>query len=110
VSAPTTKPSDASTQAGGNDATIQLVDYPNSAKPFETVPIRGQYRGGGDTFVQAQRREEGKWIAFPLPTKTDQSGEFTAYVELWQPGRYRLRVVDPRTGLTSQTFVLVVQN
>jgi hypothetical protein len=35
-----------------------------------------------------QRREGGKWLDFPLPTKTDESGWFTAYVELGQPGRY----------------------
>jgi hypothetical protein len=29
-------------------------------------------------------------------------------VELGQPGRYRLRVVDPESGVTSETFVLVI--
>ena len=37
-----------------------------------------------------------------------QSGQFTAFVELGQPGRYRLRVVDPDSGVTSKTFVLVI--
>jgi len=55
-----------------------------------------------------QRWEDGKWLAFPLPTKTDKSGQFTAYVELGQPGRYRLRLLDPSTGLTSKPFVLVI--
>jgi len=53
--------------------------------------------------------ERGKWLAFPLPTKTDQSGQFTAYVELGQPGRYPLRVLDPDSGVKSDVFLLVVK-
>jgi hypothetical protein len=55
-----------------------------------------------------QRWEGGGWLAFPLPTKTDKSGQFTAFVEFGQPGRYRLRVLDPDSGVTSETFVLVI--
>jgi hypothetical protein len=80
-----------------------------SAKPFQTVRISGTYRGGADTFLQVQRWEAGKWLAFPVPTKTDQSGRFTTYVELGQPGRYQLRMVDPDSGVTSKPFVLVIR-
>ena len=48
-------------------------------------------------------------MAFPMPAKTDESGQFTAFVELGQPGRYRLRVVDPDSGVTSKPFVLVIK-
>jgi hypothetical protein len=48
-------------------------------------------------------------VAFPVPTKTDQSGQFTAYVELGRPGLYRLRVLDPDSGMKSKTFVLVIE-
>jgi hypothetical protein len=58
--------------------------------------------------LQVQRWEGGEWLAFPLPTKTDKSGKFTAFVELGQPGRCRFRVVDPDSGVTSETFVLVI--
>jgi hypothetical protein len=91
------------------EQTIQLEDLPDSARPFQTVRIQGTYHGGGDTFLRVQRWEGGKWLAFPLPTKTDQSGQFTAYVELGQPGRYRLRVLAPDSGVTSKTFVLVIK-
>ena len=53
--------------------------------------------------------EGGNWLAFTVPTKTDQSGRFTAQVKLEQPGPYRLRVVDPDSGLTSKPFVLVIK-
>jgi hypothetical protein len=59
--------------------------------------------------LQTQRREGGEWLAFPLPAKTDKSGQFTAFVELGQPGRYRLRVMDTDSGVTSKTFVLVIK-
>ena len=88
--------------------TIQLEDLADSAKPFQPVRIQGTYRGGGDTFLRVQRWEGGKWLDFPVPTKTDQSGRFTAYVEFGQPGRYQLRVLDPNSGLTSTPFVLVI--
>jgi hypothetical protein len=106
VSMPTSEPPDESTRTG---STIQLEDLPDPARPFETVRIQGTYHGGADTFLQVQRSEGGKWLAFPLPTKTDQSGQFTAYVEFGQPGRYRLRVLDPGSGVTSKPFVLVIK-
>ena len=89
--------------------TIQLENPANAAKPFQTVRIQGTYRGGADTSLRVQRWEGGKWLAFPLPTKTDQSGQFTAYVEFGQPGRYRLRVLDPDSDLTSKPSVLVIE-
>jgi hypothetical protein len=91
-----------------SEPTIQLEDLPNSAEPFQTVRIEGTYRSGPDRFLQVQRWEGGKWLAFPVPTKTDKSGKFTAYVELEQPGRYRLRVLDPGSGLTSKSFAVVI--
>jgi len=88
---------------------IQLEDLPNSAKPFEAVRIQGTYRGGPDTFLRVQRWEGGKWVAFPVPTKTDHSGRFTAHVEVGEPGRYQLRLLDPGSSLTSKTFLLVIE-
>ena len=74
---------------------------PGPSNPFE---FEGTYRGGPDTFLQVQRWEGGKWLSFPVPTKTDQSGQFTAFVELGQPGRYRLRVLDPDSGVSVENL------
>ena len=93
----------------GEEKSIQLEDSADSAQPFQAVRIQGTYRGGADTFLWVQRWEGGNWVTFPVPTKTDQSGQFTAYVELGQPGRYRLRLLDPDTGLKSTPFVLVIK-
>ena len=81
-----------------------------SARPFQTVRIQGKYSGRAETYLRVQHWDEGAWLAFPLPTKTDQSGKFTAYVELGQPGRYPLRVVDPNSGTTSKTFVILIES
>jgi serine/threonine protein kinase len=89
--------------------TIQLENSADSAKPFQTVQIQGTYRGGADASLRVQRWEGGQWLAFPLPTKTDQSGQFTAYVELGEPGRYQLRVLDPDSGVASEPSVVVIK-
>jgi len=59
--------------------------------------------------VRVQQWDGGKWVAFPLPVKTDRSGQFSAYVEVGQPSRYRLRVLDADSGVKSKPFVLVVK-
>jgi hypothetical protein len=109
VSKPTSEPSSKSTDTRGAGTAFQLENLADSARPFQPVRIQGTYRGGPDRFLQVQRWEGGKWLSFPVPTKTDQSGQFTAFVELGQPGRYRLRVLDPHSDVRSKTFVLVIE-
>ena len=92
------------------DKTIRVVDPVGSAKPFQIVRIDGTYPGEAGTFLRVERFEDGRWLDFPVPTTTDQAGKFTAYVEFGQPGRYRLRVLDPESGVKSEPFVLVVKN
>ena len=106
----TTPRAGGNTGSGSAKETIRVEDVVDSARPFQTVGIQGTYRGGVDTFLRVERWEGGKWLAFPLPTKTDQSGQFTAYVEFGQPGRYRLRMLDPNSRLTSKPFVLVIKD
>ncbi len=89
---------------------IQLENPADAAKPFQTVEIEGTYRGGADTSLRVQRWEGGQWLDFPLPTVTDQAGQFTAYVELGGPGRYRLRLLDPNSGVTSTPSELVIKS
>jgi hypothetical protein len=94
---------------GSEEEIIQVEAVADSARPFQSVRIQGRYRGGADTFLRVQRWEASKWLAFPVLTKTDQSGNFTTYVEFEQPGRYRIRVIDPNSGVTSKPFVLVIK-
>ena len=91
------------------DEAIQVKGLVSSAKPFQPVRIDGTHHGRADTFLQVQHWYAGRWVPFPLPTKTDQSGKFTAYVEPGPPGRYRLRILDPTSGAQSKPFVLVIR-
>jgi hypothetical protein len=109
VTKPTSEPSNQSRDTGGEEPTIQLEVLADSGRPFQPVRIEGRYRGGADIFLRVQRWESGEWVDFPVPTKADRSGQFTAFVEFGQPGRYRLRVLDPGSGLTSKTFALVIK-
>ena len=84
-------------------------DRVTSANPFETVRIRGSYRGGPETFLLVERREGARWVAFPIQTKTDHVGRFITYVEMAQPGPCWLRVRDPETGVSSELFVVVIK-
>jgi hypothetical protein len=79
-----------------------------SAAPFETVPIRGTYHRGADTFVRAERREGARWVAYPLSAKTDRVGRFVIHIEFGASGPYWVRVVDPKTKLASREFVVAV--
>jgi len=94
--------------AAGEEA-IQPQVPTNAAKTFQPVRIQGIYHGGEDAFLRVQRWEGDIWLDFPVATKTDRSGHFTAYVEFGRPGRYRLRVLDPASGVTSKPFVLTVK-
>jgi hypothetical protein len=105
----TTRPGAGGNTGSGSAEAIQLEDLADSARPFQPVRIQGTYHGGADTFLRVQRLEGGEWVDFPIPTKTDQSGKFTTYVALERPGRYRLRVLDPNSGVTSKTFVLMIK-
>ena len=109
VTEPTSEPSNQSMDTGGQEPTIQLEDLADSARPFEAIRIQGTYRGGAGTFLRVQRWEGGEWVDFPLPTKTDQSGQFITQAEFGQPGLYRLRVLDPDSGVASKPFVLVIK-
>jgi hypothetical protein len=109
---PSTTTSGAGDSTGSGSAEEQAIHVQapaGSAKPFQTVPIHGTYHGGADTFLRVQRWEGGRWQAFPLPTRTDQSGQFTAFVELGQPGLYWLRVLDPDSRVKSKPFLLVIK-
>jgi serine/threonine protein kinase len=102
-----TSPSRSGTRPGSAEA-IQVQVSAAAAKPFETILVRGTYRGAADTLLRMQLRVEGKWQALPLPTTTNQKGQFTAYVELGEPGRYLVRVLDPNAGVMSEPSELVV--
>jgi hypothetical protein len=109
-------PSTPNPQATGSDgspsaevAAIEIYgDRAIKAQPFETVRIRGTYHGGAEAFLRVDVREGARWVPYPFRPKTDHLGRFITHIELGEPGPHWLRVVDPRTELTSEPFVLVI--
>lgn len=89
---------------------IRLTPLSSSAQPFETVRYEGSFFGTGNrTTLRVQVQQSDGWLSFPLPTKTDRSGSFSAYVEVGRPGRYRLRAIDPETKAVSNVVVLSIR-
>jgi hypothetical protein len=85
---------------------LQLESLSYAGKRFETIPIKGAYVGAPEgTLLRVQRREDDRWVDFPLPTATTDNGRFKAYVELGA-GRHQLKISDPKKGATSDVVVL----
>ena len=77
-------------------------------RPHETIAIPGTYHGvSAAATLRIQLRVPGGWEDFPLPVVTQETGSFQAYVELGR-GEYRLRIVDPATGTTSEDLTLLL--
>ncbi len=88
---------------------VELASTFLSGAVYETVPVRGVLRDAeAATTLRLQKRVDGRWRSFPLPTTTGADGRFTAYVELPAAGNYKLRVLDPRTGETSPIATLLI--
>ena len=88
---------------------IQLTETSYFARPFEAVQVVGTYRGTGQrTRLRLQLHDGRRWVPFPLPATTDRAGRFTAHLEWGAVGRYRLRVVDPRTRSVSPVATLLI--
>ncbi len=78
-----------------------------TVNPYQTVGLAGQSQEA-NSLLRVQRLDDGKWINFPLPTMSDSSGRFAAYVELGKAGVYRLRVVSDATGESSNVVSVTV--
>jgi hypothetical protein len=108
----TTLPSAASGSASPSEPTaagrITTTSSLYFGIPFETIEILGTYDGADSgTTLRLQMRQGEEWTEFPLPVVTRESGTFRAYVELGR-GQYKLRVVDPVTGMRSETVTLLL--
>jgi hypothetical protein len=109
---PTTATPQATAHSDSPSAEVAVIEvyggHATKAQPFETVRIHGTYHGGPETHVVVEVREGAKWQPYPVSPKTDRLGRFITHVELSQPGPHWLRVLDPKTKVTSNPFVLVI--
>jgi len=75
---------------------------------FETILIPGTYVGAaGPARLRVQLRQPDGWEWFPLPVVTQPSGDFRAFVEM-DAGSYRLRLLDPESGVKSRVLTVLV--
>lgn len=94
----------------GTEPLVHIKGQSFAARPFETVRMEGSYVGSSArTILRVQHRRGGHWVDFPLPTTTDESGNFTVHVELGTTGEHQVRVVDPRTHTVSETVLVVIR-
>jgi hypothetical protein len=88
---------------------IETTSLTYFGRPFETIHIPGRYRGvPGSTRLRVQVKEPDGWTPYPLPTVTQPSGQFRAFIELGEAGKYRLRIVDPARHQASEVVTLLV--
>jgi hypothetical protein len=89
---------------------IQIKGPSFAGRPFETVPMEGTYTGSAPrTLLRVQQRQDGAWVDFPLPTATDENGNFSVHVEFGTTGEHQIRVVDPKAGTVSDTTIVVIR-
>jgi hypothetical protein len=102
---PSASPASTSPTAAPRIETAARVFF---GRPHETIAIPGTYHGvSAAATLRVQLRVPGGWEDFPLPVVTQETGSFQAYVELGR-GEYRLRIVDPATGTTSEDLTLLL--
>jgi hypothetical protein len=87
---------------------LTVVAATRFASPYETVRLKGQFVKS-NSVLRVQQRQGTRWTTFPLPTTTDGSGRYNAYVELANPGPHELRVVSKETGAASNVVTVTVR-
>jgi hypothetical protein len=90
--------------------TITLRAASATVRRHEIVPLTGRYvaHSGTKQSLHVQVRRHRRWITFPLPAVSNQSGRFKAFVELGHRGVNRLRVIDRSTGHVSNVTAVTV--
>jgi hypothetical protein len=107
---PTPKADKPPASSTGSEPAIRINGQSFAGRPFETVGMEGTYSGSsGPTMLRVQHRQGGEWVDFPLPTSTDASGNFTAYVELGGTGKHQVRVMDPKAHVASAPVDVVIR-
>ncbi|HEX5532825.1 MAG TPA: hypothetical protein VFX33_03695 [Actinomycetales bacterium] len=94
--------------AAGSGSRIETTASSYFGRPFETIQIGGRYLGvHSPRRLHVELRQRQGWTQFPLPTVTEPSGRFRAYVELGL-GVYRLRLVDRDQHRASRVVTVLV--
>ena len=92
-----TEPTDKKTE---EESAITLSAGQTSVGPMEPIDLTGVYPGGEGAILQVQQFTAGKWDEFPVTTPVSNE-TFTTYIQTSQPGVNRFRMIDTKSGETS---------
>ena len=93
-------PETAESESKTDDLAISLSAGQTGVGPMEPIDLTGVYPGGEGAILQVQQFTAGKWDDFPVTTPVSNE-TFTTYIQTSQPGVNRFRMIDTKTGETS---------
>lgn len=95
-------PDDELTESESEEAeeTISLSAGQTEVGPMEPIDLTGVYPGGEGAILQVQQFTAGRWDDFPVTTPVSNE-TFTTYIQTSQPGLNKFRMIDTKSGETS---------
>ncbi len=94
---PESEPTESETE---DDSAISLSAGQTEVGPMEPIDLTGVYPGGEGSILQVQQFTEGRWDDFPVTTPVSNE-TFTTYIQTSQPGLNKFRMIDTKSGETS---------
>jgi len=88
------------TESESEKSEISLSATQSEVGPMEPIDLTGVYPGGEGAILQVQQFTAGKWDDFPVTTPVSDE-TFTTYIQTSQPGVNKFRVIDTKSGETS---------
>jgi hypothetical protein len=96
----TSSPDHAQTETEDAETKISLSAGQTAVGPMEPIDLTGVYPGGEGSILQVQQFTAGKWDDFPVTTPVSNE-TFTTYIQTSQPGLNKFRMIDTKSGETS---------
>jgi hypothetical protein len=94
------KPESEPTESESDKSGISLSAGQTAVGPMEPIDLTGVYPGGEGAILQVQQFTAGRWDDFPVTTPVSNE-TFTTYIQTSQPGLNRFRMIDTKSGRTS---------
>jgi hypothetical protein len=95
-----TGPESEPTESETEDSAISLSAGQTEVGPMEPIDLTGVYPGGEGSILQVQQFTDGRWDDFPVTTPVSNE-TFTTYIQTSQPGPNKFRMIDTKSGETS---------
>lgn len=96
----TSRPESDPTESETEEEAISLSAGQTEVGPMEPIDLTGVYPGGEGSILQVQQFTDGRWDDFPVTTPVSNE-TFTTYIQTSQPGVNRFRMIDTKSGETS---------